>query len=80
MPSIDDLDWIESRTEVIPTGAPGETLWVQLGWAAYEWVWHDAAGLWGPDNWRDGSNAETVRPGDSRGDMSWARPVGEADG
>jgi len=55
-------------------------LWVKLGWAAFQWVWHAEAELWGPANWRDGSNAETVRPGDSRGDMSWARPLGEADG
>lgn len=80
MSSIDDLDWIRSRTEPIPAGAPGEILWVKLGWAAYEWVWHADAGLWGPGTWREGSGAETVHPGATRGDMSWARPSGDPDG
>lgn len=80
MPTLDDLDWIPSRREPIPGGALGDTLWVKLGWAAYEWVWHGDASLWGPSGWRDGSDAETVRPGDARGDMSWARPAGDGHG
>jgi len=71
--SLDDLEWIKSRVEPIPQGAPGETLWVKLGWAAFEWVWHADPGLWGPAGWQPGSGAETVEPGARRGDMSWAR-------
>ncbi len=80
MATLDDLDWIPTRREAIPAGAAGNTLWVKLGWAAYEWVWHSEAELWGPSNWRQGSEAETVSPGDARGDMSWASPAGEGDG
>jgi len=73
MTSIDDLNWTLSKSEPIPEGRPGETLWVKLGWAAFEWVWHAEHGLWGPPHWSPGSEAETVSPGATRGDMSWAR-------
>lgn len=73
MTSIDDLPWTSSRSEPIPEGAPGETLWVKLGWAAFQWTWHADAGLWGPADWTPGSDAETVAPGAKRGDMSWSR-------
>ena len=73
MTSIDALQWVASRQEPIPDGGDGQILWVKLGWAAYEWVWHADPGLWGPAGWQPGSEAETVAPGARRGDMSWAR-------
>ena len=72
MTSIDDLDWTPSRREPIPDGVPGRTLWVKLGWAAFPWVWHAEGQLWGPADWTPNSRAETVTPGATRGDMSWA--------
>jgi|GEM_PF-2481343 len=72
MSSIDDLDWIPSRTETIPAGAPGRTLWVKLGWAAFAWTWHDESQVWAAPTWTPGSESESVAPGAKRGDMSWA--------
>lgn len=72
MTSIDDLDWTPSKQHPIPAGEPGRTLWVKLGWAAFPWTWHAEGGVWGPASWAPGSDAETVAPGATRRDMSWA--------
>jgi hypothetical protein len=74
MSRLSKLTWIESREEAIPEGGPGQTLWVKLGWASFEWAWHAEAGAWAPPGFDPEAEMESVAPGASRRDMSWAHP------
>ena len=74
MSALANLTWNPSKDTPIPTGAPGERLWVKLGWASFLWLWHDEEGLWAADGWSGGREQESVAPGAARRDMAWARP------
>lgn len=74
MSRIGKLAWIASKEQPIPEGSAGEMLWVKLGWASFCWTWHPNAGVWAAEGWREDADMESVAPGASRRDMSWARP------
>ena len=74
MSALDRLTWSRSKDQPIPEGSPGDRLWVKLGWASFQWAWHPEHGVWAADGWQPGRDMESVAPGASRGDMSWAHP------
>jgi hypothetical protein len=74
MGALTKLTWTHTREASIPGGAPGETLWVKLGWASFRWRWHAEPGVWAAEGWAPDRDMEAAKPGDQRRDMSWARP------